>query len=417
MKVIYIFERRHGYIFDLEMFQMESFLSRGYEVEVWSAVNWKFPVISKPMGIDESGRTRYINNEVSLTKEMERIKNERCVFLIYPYHNYDYISYRIRKKIRKAGFEFCNITESPAMFEKRKLISSYGKWIICLKELYRTMRGLGKVFLKNPIIKLTRFKSNVEYVKSIRDLYARIWGPIRYKSLYNFITVETIYDSFPNYLEIFSKRNVLIHSESYDEYLKTRKLLPLYEKEYIVYIDGYEIGHSDYIKTGRPFPVSDAKKHLSRLNFLFDEIEGATGCKVIIAAHPKAEYRGDEFAGREIIYYKTDRLIKDAKLVILGGPTTCIGTVLMYEKDYLVIYSSEYFINLPYKKKDYQIVKEWLNCDILDIRDEKQIKHWKDYFVNYNKTVGNDYIRRFVISEKGVENIKTYDAIRDMLFK
>lgn len=417
MKVIYIFERRYGYVQDYKSFQMESFLSKGCDVEVWSAVNWKFPDLPKPRGIDTSGRTRYIDDENSMIREMKRVKDEQCVFLIYPYHNYDYISYIIRKRIKKAGFEFCNITESPAMQEKHKLVCSYSKYIICLKNLYRTMRGFCKVFLKNPIIKLIHPESNVKCVKAIKDFYAETRGPLKYRSLYNFITVEELYDSFSDYLEIFSKRNILIHAESYDEYLETKDLPPLYEGEYIVYIDDYEIGHSDYIISGRPFPVSDAEKHLSRMNAVFDQIETDTGCKVIIAAHPKAEYRGEEFDGREIVYYKTDHLIKDAKFVILGGSTTCIGTVFMYEKDYLVIYSSEYFVNLPIKEKDYRFVKEWLNCNILDIQDEEQIKQWRNYFVNYNRTTGDEYKRRFVISDNGIENKKMYDVIRDMILK
>lgn len=399
---------------DFESFEMESFISRGYEVEVWSVVNWKIPGVPEPRGIDSSGRTRYINDKSSLMCELKRLKGEQCVFLIYPYHNYDYIAYLIRKNIKKAGFEFCNITESPSLNKKNRLIYSYGKYSVCFKELHRVLRESAKIFLKDPGSKL---KSPVKYIEAIKNLYVRIWGPIKYRSLYNFVTVEMLYDSFPNYLEIFSKRNVLIHSESYDEYLGTRDLDPLYEEEYIVYIDGYEIGHSDYIIAGLPFPVSDVKRHLSRLNSLFDEIENSMGCKVIIAAHPKAEYNGDEFAGREIIYYKTDHLIKDARLVLLSGPTTCIGTVFLYEKDYLVICSSEYFINLPHKKRDYGIIKEWLNCDILDIQDEEQIKQWKNYFVSYSERTGSDYLRRFVISDNGITNTKMYDAIRDMIFK
>lgn len=414
MKVIYIFERRHGYVHDIKSFQMDSFLSKGYKVEVWSAVNWKIPDIPEPLGIDKSGRTRYINDKRSLMREIERVKGEQCIFLIYPYHDYDYIAYIIRKNIKKSGFEFCNIAETPSPHRKTRLICSYSKYFICFKELNRTLRELAKIFLKDSISKL---ECPMKYIKAAKNLYARIWGPMRYKSLYNFVTLEMLYDYYPNYLEIFSKRNILIHSDAYDEYLETKDLPSLYEKEYIVYIDSYEIGHSDYIKSGLPFPVSDVGKHLDRINTLFDEIETAMGCKVIIAAHPKAEYKGDEFAGREIVYYKTDHLIKDARFVIIGGPTTCIGTMVMYEKNYLVIYSSEYFENLPYKEEDYQIVKEWLNCDILDIRNPEHVKRWKSYFVNYRKNVGDNYKRQFVISENGIRNKKKYDVIADMVIK
>lgn len=417
MKVIYIFERRHGYIYDAEMFQMESFLSKGCEVEVWSAVNWKFSGLEMPKNADTSGRTHYIDNKKLLENEISRVKNENCIFLVYPYHGYDYISYVIRKSIKNAGFDFCNITESPNVTPMRKSFFFSGKKGICFRKFYRTLRETVTVFLKNPILKWCHKndkRDNIEIIRPIKDLYARLVGPLKYKSLYNFVTVEMLYDSFPNYFEIFSKRNVLIHSMSYDEYLDTKDLAPLYDEDYIVYIDDYMIGHSNFKKAGLPFPVSDPEKHLKCLNSLFDEIERRWDCKVIIAAHPKAEYKGDEFCGRDIVYFKTNSLIKDAKMVIMEI-TTCIGVVMLYEKDYLLIFSSEYFMNLPYMENDYAVATQWLECRKLDIRDQGEVKKWKDYVKKYSKDVGDAYKRQFVISDMGIANRRMYDVIRDII--
>lgn len=406
-------------MYDFESFQMETFLSKGCEIEVWSAVNWKIPGVNMPQNADVSGRTHYIDSAESLAEELARVKSEKCIFLVYPYHDYEYIAYYIRKSIKEAGFDFCNITESPPTQPMFKAVYSYSKGMICLIELYLTLRRIVKSFIKNPILKLCHKKDgnkDVNIIIGIKNLYARIWGPLRYKSLYNFVTVELLYDSFPNYFEIFSKRNILIHSESYDEYLDSKDALSLYDKEYVVYIDGYEIGHSDYIKCGGRFPVSDPQRHLSRLNTLFDEIEQTCGCKVIIAAHPKAEYRGDEFCGRDIVYYKTNNLIKDAKLVIMGT-STCIGTVMLYKKDYLIIYSSEYFINVPRKEKGYNAVTQWLGCRKLDIQDKSEIKNWMEYVKEYSEDIGKKYRKRFIISDNGILDKKIYEVISDMILK
>ena len=419
MKIIYIFERRHGYVHDKESFQMDSFLSKGCEVEVWSAVNWKFLGVPEPKGIDMSGRTRYINDENSLKCEISRVKNENCIFLIYPYHGYDYISYIIRKNLKNAELNFCNITEAPSIQENFRIISTYNIFYIYIKELYRILRRIEVVFFKAPIKKLVSKGSDrnkINCKSDIKNLYARLLGPLKYKSLYNFITTEIMYDSFPNYFEVVSKRNILIHASSYDEYLDSKNVPPLFTEEYVVYIDDYVIGHSDFIKIGSKFPVSDPQKHLLRLNALFDEIEKTWGCKVIIAAHPKAEYKGDEFHGREIIYYKTNYLIKDARLVIMGT-STCIGTVMMYERDYIIIYSSEYFINVPRMKGEYDAVTQCLNCMKLDIQDHDQIKQWRSYVTDYNKDAGNAYKKRYVISDNGVADKKMYEAISDILIK
>ncbi len=419
MKVIYVFERRHGYVHDFESFQMDSFVSKGYEVEVWTVVNWKFPGVDKPKNIDMSGRTHDICNKDSLKYEINRIKKEDCIFLIYPYHAYDYISYLIRKYIKNAGFDFCNITESPAIQEEFKSWNLDDKYSIYLKELYQTLRGTGKVFLKNPILKLLNKKnksSNVNLIAEALNFYARFFGPLKYKSLYNFVTVEMLYHSFPNYFEIFSKRNILVHAMSYDEYLKTKNFPPLYLDDYVVYVDDYEIGHSDFIKMGIWFPVSNAETHFERLNRLFDKIENAWGCKVIIAAHPKAEYIGDEFGGRRIVYFKTDSLIKYAKLVIIGT-STCLGTMIMYEKDYLNIYSSEYFVNVPMMENDYKAMRQWLRCRQLDIQKKDQVEQWETYVTKYDKDIGENYKKSFVISDAGIPNKRMYDVIRDIIME
>lgn len=44
-KLIYIFERRHVYLFDYDkegIFGIDYFKSKGLKVEVWSIVNWTF---------------------------------------------------------------------------------------------------------------------------------------------------------------------------------------------------------------------------------------------------------------------------------------------------------------------------------------------------------------------------------------
>ena len=102
MKIIYIYERRHCYNYDYDMFQYDVFFSRGMSVEVWSVVNWTFSnKIDMPINYDNSDYVFYINNERELKKELERVNKEKCIFLCYPYHGYNYISYLIRKNIKK----------------------------------------------------------------------------------------------------------------------------------------------------------------------------------------------------------------------------------------------------------------------------------------------------------------------------
>lgn len=419
LKVIYVFERRHGYSSDFEMFQMDSFTSKGYDVEVWSAVNWTFSAVDKPVNCDNSGRTHYIDDKANLKRELYRIRKENCIFLIYPYHAYNYISYVIRKEIKRAGFAFCNITESPGFSQQDRIesmISSYSTRSICLKELRRTISEIGKIFL-HPILCFlykARGKETPNFRNRLQCFWARFWGPIWYKSLYNFVTVELLYNYFPNYFEVLSNRNRLIHSESYDEYISIKEQPPLLQQDYVVYVDDYAVGHSDFVKRKIPFPVSDANNHFKHLNALFDKIEQDMNLEVIIAAHPKAEYKGDEFQGRKIIYFKTNYLIKDAKLVIIGR-STCLGTMLLFKKDFILAYSSEYFQNVPVMEGDYNKLAQLLDCQMLDILNEKQIGYWKDYVVYSGQNINETYVKRYIKSDSATQEKKVFEIIRDAL--
>lgn len=41
-KIIYLFEQRHGYEYDYDMFEMKFWEQSNCLIEVWSTVNWKY---------------------------------------------------------------------------------------------------------------------------------------------------------------------------------------------------------------------------------------------------------------------------------------------------------------------------------------------------------------------------------------
>ena len=62
---------------------------------------------------------------------------------------------------------------------------------------------------------------------------------------------------------------------------------------------------------------------------------------VVIAAHPKSEYKGDEFNGRTIIKYKTNELIYLSQIVILHA-SNAISYVVLGDKSPVFITTNDY---------------------------------------------------------------------------
>lgn len=411
MKAIFVFERRHGYSFDKNVFGMEHFINKKIDVEVWSTVNWTFSDrhLSLPANVDNSGRTHYINNEYDMFAEIERVRGEQCFFLIYPYHAYTYKSYYIRKVIKENGYNFANITESPDC----TMISNKNTICLLVKELYRSTFELLTI-LFYPIIGKKRKKKN-NFNTRIRNFTSRFCGPMKYKSKFNFVTASLSYTQYPNLFEILSKRNCLIHSESYDEYRSCRDMPRFKEDRYVVFIDQYIVAHSDFEKRGIHTPVKDPNKYYDQLNGFFDIVEQDYNCDVVIAAHPKAEYTGKEFGNREIIYGNTNVLIKDAELVIFQY-STAIGICMMFQKDYINIYSNMFFEGSTYFRNIYSNVKKNLKCRQFDISDSELIHIWKKYITKYNKNNFNVFIRKFIIDTKGIKDKMFYEYISEVVY-
>ncbi|MGP1489476.1 MAG: hypothetical protein ACTTI6_00100 [Treponema sp.] len=406
MKIIYIFERRHCYTYDNKMFQYEFFLKQGHSVEAWSIVNWTFPQkVEMPLNADTSKYVHYINNEKDLKVELERIKKENCIFLCYPYHAYNYISYLVRKHIKQYSFQFCNITESPEVsainhkFEQK--INIFIIVEVCIKFLLR----LGKNLL------LLRFDK-------MRNIFFSFCGPFICKSKKNFITVPLMYYHFPNVLECLSKRNIVLHSESYDEFLTITAVMT-HEKiiadKYVVFIDQYVTGHSDWKKLKLKYPISNKQAYFSQLCYLFNAIEKKMKCKVVIAAHPKAEYIGGEFGDRDILYGQSNVLIRDAEFVIIQF-STLFGYVCLSEKKFLTVYSEEMFENVPSLKNDYGAIVNIFGNKLLDIANKTAVNLFFDYIFE-DKDRCSQYINNYVISDKSVyRNRLFYDGVYQELF-
>lgn len=423
MKIIYVFEQRHGYVYDMEMFEMKIFLDAGYEVEVWSTVNWTYGNVKleRPENVDRTGRTRYIDGKKNLLYELNRVKNEKCFFIIYSYNSYTFVSYLLRKNIKMHGFDFCNVSEFTCIEKSPDVAVIIDLPIRTIKrlELRATIKEVVIYFLR-PFVRILRGDiKSIPYVVKVKaqDLYARKHGPFKYKSKYNFVTTALAYNSFPDLRETKSKRNILIHSLTYDEYQRAKtndeKLI---NEDYVLYIDMFETGHSDFKKMNVPFPIKNKKAFFDQLDYLFTKIENQLGMPVIIAAHPKAEYHNNEFRKRRVIQFKTNVLINHANMVI-AGTSTCIGNIVLAKTRFLPFFSSEYFENLPSWKSGYDNLSKCFEAPLLDIRNQVAVDGWQSYVVLPDSIGFMKYKERYLLSNEGIIDKQFFEVVKEYIEK
>lgn len=106
-------------------------------------------------------------------------------------------------------------------------------------------------------------------------------------------------------------------------------------KNYIVFIDEYMPYHPDGLMRGKN--IDAAKYYLEVETFLF-RISNLMGLPVVIAAHPKADYKkhSECYRGMQVIQFKTNELIQRASFVVTHL-SIAISMVLVCRKSYMLI--------------------------------------------------------------------------------
>jgi hypothetical protein len=110
------------------------------------------------------------------------------------------------------------------------------------------------------------------------------------------------------------------------------------EGRYAVFLDIYLPYQSDLKMVG--LQAIDPSNYFASLNRLFDQVESKYGLKVVIAAHPKANYSVDQFKGREIYYGQTPALVNKSDFVI-SHHSTSVSYAVLNLKPIVFIYTNE----------------------------------------------------------------------------
>lgn len=139
--------------------------------------------------------------------------------------------------------------------------------------------------------------------------------------------------------DFFANRVVPINLFDYDHYNKVKtETGRIVVGRYAVFLDVYLPYHSDLEFAGGK--AVNPKTYYAALNRFFDLLEAKYQVKVVIAAHPKADYSDEPFRGREIYSLRTPELVKDADFVIAHHSASISYAVLNY-KPILFAYTNE----------------------------------------------------------------------------
>lgn len=213
-----------------------------------------------------------------------------------------------------------------------------------------------------------------------------------------------------------------LHAWDYEKYLieeSKNNIDVITKKKYIVYIDEANVNHPDYQYSKRENEYAqdeNEKKYYDSIGELFSYLEGIYECPVIIAAHPRADYSGNEYGSRRIIKNKTLELVKNS-ILVLTMRSTAINFVILYKIPFILV------------------------CDDITLKNmgcRKGIESWEEYFqieaYNFSRGIGklkeiNRYIcmpdnktyerykREYIISERDNKNISYWEKVLNAMGK
>lgn len=207
---------------------------------------------------------------------------------------------------------------------------------------------------------------------------------------------------------VFNQTKPLNHPD-YEEY-KFKPHRNIIGGDYIVFCDDYFPYHTDNIYFFNVKELPDGEKYHKTMIEYFDSLEQKYGIPVVIAAHPKSDYKSGTFGNRKIIKYHTADLTYNAAMVTLHLCNS-ISYSILANKPVAFITTDDYYL-LPNVKHNFKnLAENTLNLRIynLDHCDMDDIE-----FKRIDSTIRENYIYNYLTS-KQTENILNGETLRTSL--
>lgn len=283
---------------DDKKYSLQKLVDRGLKVEIWDLTPAVMPDIEKTITQKRfySPFIHYIRCE-NIRQIEDKIRMDQKAAFFFPMFD---LYYEVRKIY--------------GLFTKYHVRYGYVNNMVCEQD------SLVDGFENN-----TDKRFQIQHIK--HGLFNRVWKKIRKYTPAEFIAFGTNENEQGVVKRGVCSNNTLklhLHTFDYERFMDVEP----YEKgqPYCVFLDQYIPFHPDnLIDAGLKI---DAKKYYDELNAILDCIQQKLNVKIIVAAHPRADYndKKEYLKGYQIEYGKTSELIKGATLVVAHF-STAIGMV------------------------------------------------------------------------------------------
>ena len=206
-------------------------------------------------------------------------------------------------------------------------------------------------------------------------------------SLYSKQFLHQIYEFTVSSSKAVSPR-YLIHHPDYEAYIRDAQ--PILTDPYILFVDVFYPLHPDH--SFAPLVTAEwVNGYRSLMMSFFDYLEKKYGLPVVIAAHPKARYTGDEFGDRKILSGKSGNLIRHASIVI-SHESNSLSYISLADKPVAFVYPDTYkrhMASLNYitklaalcGKEAYNLNETRFEDIVIERIPDKIRKHYVDSFI------------------------------------
>ena len=228
---------------------------------------------------------------------------------------------------------------------------------------------------------------------------------LRKKNEYNFFydLIFCVGEDGANLNSKNRKKTKYIFANSLDfENFKSKKQFKKESQNYILFLDQYLPFHNAYAHREIP-PFATPKKYYDSLKKFFDLIEQSLNTKVIIATHPRSNYKNlnSFFGKRKTINYKKTNEFISRSLAVISYTSTAMNFAIIHNKP-IIFYTSDE-INNSHDAYHVSFLSKKLGSVLYNI-DNPPILIKDKSLLKINKIKYRDYLNRYIRHSKSGKN-------------
>jgi len=365
---------------DYDRFGIQRWLDRGWEVKVFDFTKclkpefWSY-VNGDKLSFDFDG-LKIIEDENSALTSVAAL--EDGTIFIDRISSSSRVEHKIRLAAKKKGMIInLNLGSIPTEYQ-----STHSKFLSNIRKIQ-----------DNPV---RTFKTIINKIRHFYEPAPDYWIMGGTKSLHNILKGR------PSIIKA--------HNYDYDFFLTDRSSEVELIGGRLVFLDGDEAYHSDYVHLGIK-PYVTGENYYPTMNTGLSQIADALSCDVRIAAHPRSNYQSKPFKySLPILKNQTFELIKQASVVVSHGSTALQWAVIMRKP--IILVTTDEMNNSIFKRTTEAFASE-LGKDVVNLNRIPRKYDWKiQLFVNETKY--KNYIETYT-KQSGTPEKPVWDIVIDRM--